>query len=63
MSTTNYIDLYQIIITIIIIIKNNNDDDDDTTFLYSPVIVCTFKYVYIYANECGIEKNQSHTLN
>jgi hypothetical protein len=50
MSTTNYIDLYQIIIiiiTIIIIIKNNNDDDDDTTFLYSPVIVCTFKYVYI----------------
>jgi hypothetical protein len=51
MSTTNDIDLYQ---TTTIIIKknnnhnnNNNDDDDDTTFLHSPVIVCTLKYVCI----------------
>jgi hypothetical protein len=50
MSTTNDIDLYQ---TTTIIIKknnnhnNNNNDDDDTTFLHSPVIVCTLKYVCI----------------
>jgi hypothetical protein len=27
--------------------NHNNNNDDDTIFLYSPVIVCTFKYVCI----------------